>query len=134
VLAQACAIARSPGHTVLAPDLPGHGEDKTPAAAVTLESYAHAICELSGAQTEPVILVGHSMGGVAITQAAENCPDSVAALVYLCAFLPRNGDSLATWASQDRESMVNPSNNGAADGGERRVQGRLHTRSFLFAM
>jgi hypothetical protein len=27
----------------------------------------------------------------------------------MCAFLPRNGDSLMTWAAQDKESMVNPS-------------------------
>lgn len=97
------------GHTVLAPDLPGHGEDKTPTAAVTLKSYADRVCEVAGAQTEPVILAGHSMGGVVITQAAENCPDRVAAMVYVTAFLPRNRDSLATWARQDRESMVNPS-------------------------
>jgi pimeloyl-ACP methyl ester carboxylesterase len=49
------------------------------------------------------------MGGIAITQAAENCPKRICALVYLCAFLPGNGDSLMTWASRDRESLVNPS-------------------------
>ena len=97
------------GHRVLAPDLPGHGEDKTDPATVTLESYTKCICEIVGRQTKPVILVGHSMGGVAITQAAENCPDRVGALIYLCAFLPRNGESLMTWASQDHESMVNAS-------------------------
>jgi pimeloyl-ACP methyl ester carboxylesterase len=77
---------------------------------VTLESYTDRICEIAGAQSEPVILVGHSMGGIAITQAAEDCPDKIRALVYLCAFLPRSGDSLTTWASQDSESKVNPSN------------------------
>ena len=49
------------------------------------------------------------MGGVAITQAGENCPGNIRALVYLCAFLPRNGDSLATWAGLDPGTMVNPS-------------------------
>jgi pimeloyl-ACP methyl ester carboxylesterase len=48
------------------------------------------------------------MGGVVISEAAERCPEQVAALAYVCAFLPRNGDSLLTWASQDLESMVNP--------------------------
>jgi pimeloyl-ACP methyl ester carboxylesterase len=96
-------------HRVLAPDLPGHGDDKTPTSSVTLESYAGRICEIARAQAEPVILVGHSMGGIAITQAAENCPERIGALVYLTAFLPQNGESLMTWASQDRESMVNPS-------------------------
>lgn len=96
------------GHRVLAPDLPSHGEDRTATATVTLESYTDRICEIASAQAEPVILAGHSMGGVAITQAAENCHKQIGALVYVCAFLPRNGDSLVTWASQDRASMVNP--------------------------
>ena len=96
------------GHRVLAPDLPGHGADKTAAATVTLAHYADRICEIVSGQTEPVIVAGHSMGGIAITQAAENCPKNIRALVYLCAFLPRAGDSLMTWASQDQESLVNP--------------------------
>ena len=102
-------LLEAKGHRVLAPDLPGHGEDITATATVTLKSYTDRVCEIATAQTEPVILVGHSMGGVAITQAAENCPKQIAALVYVCAFLPRNGDSLMTWASQDQASMVNPS-------------------------
>lgn len=102
-------LLEAKGHTVSAPDLPGHGDDKADTANVTLQSYTDCICKLICAQTGPVILVGHSMGGIAITQAAENCPEQVEALVYLCAFLPRNEESLMTWASQDHESMVNPS-------------------------
>jgi pimeloyl-ACP methyl ester carboxylesterase len=101
-------LLEAKGHRALAPDLPGHGDDRTPAASVTLKNYVTRICEVAAAQSEPVILVGHSLGGVAITQAAENCPAKIAALVYTCAFLPRNGDSLMTWARQDPESMVNP--------------------------
>ncbi len=97
------------GHRVFTPDLPGHGDDKTPLGDVTLRSYTDRICEIAGAQNERVILAGHSMGGAAITQAAENCPQNIAALVYVCAFLPRNGDSLITWASQDRDTRVNAS-------------------------
>jgi pimeloyl-ACP methyl ester carboxylesterase len=100
-------LLKAKGHKVLAPDLPGHGDDKTPTATVTLRSYTDRICEIAGAQAEPVILAGHSMGGVAITQAGEYCPNQIRALVYLCAFLPRSGDTLLTWASQDQKSMVN---------------------------
>ncbi|MGB6192488.1 MAG: alpha/beta fold hydrolase [Terracidiphilus sp.] len=101
-------LLESKGHTVVAPDLPGHGDDRTPPATVTLADYADRICAVARAQKEPVILLGHSMGGVAITQVAEDCPESVRALVYTCAFLPRNGDSLAAWAQQDAESLVGP--------------------------
>jgi pimeloyl-ACP methyl ester carboxylesterase len=102
-------LLEAEGHRVFAPDLPGHGDDTTEMAAVTLDSYTDRICQIVCAQTEPVILVGHSMGGVAITQAAENCHQRIAALVYLSGFLPCNGQSLLTWASQDQDSMVNPS-------------------------
>jgi len=102
-------LLEAKGHRVLAPDLPGHGDDKTASVTVTLKSYTDRIGEIASAQAEPVIMAGHSMGGMAITQAAEYCPKQIAALVYVCAFLPRNGDSLMTWASQDQASMVNPS-------------------------
>ncbi|MET8655149.1 alpha/beta fold hydrolase [Nocardia aurea] len=40
----------------------------------------------------PVILVGHSYGGMVITEAAADS-DKVAALVYVCAFAPEHGES-----------------------------------------
>ena len=96
------------GHQVIAPDLPAHGQDKTLVAEVTLQGYAERICEVLDEQSEPVVLVGHSMGGVAITQAAEYRPDKIGHLVYLAAFLPRNGESLLQLAQQDAESLVLP--------------------------
>jgi pimeloyl-ACP methyl ester carboxylesterase len=41
---------------------------------------------------KPVVLVGHSYGGMVITQASAG-NDSVAALVYVCAFAPEQGES-----------------------------------------
>ena len=101
-------LLESQGHTVVTPDLQSHGGDPTPPGTVTLAHYADRTCEVAGAQSEPVILVGHSLGGVVITQAAENCPGNVKSLVYLCAFLPRNGESLGTWAQKDSASLVTP--------------------------
>jgi pimeloyl-ACP methyl ester carboxylesterase len=102
------ALLEAEGHRVVAPDLPGHGSDQTPLSEVTLQGYADRICELLATEAEPVILVGHSMGGMAITQAAEACPERIQALVYLCAFLPSNGESLQYWAEQMGESLVAP--------------------------
>ena len=61
------------GHTVQAFDLPGAGDDPTPAAEVTLDAYADRVCEVL-AQGPPAVLVGHSMGGVVVTQAAARSP------------------------------------------------------------
>jgi pimeloyl-ACP methyl ester carboxylesterase len=82
------------GHRVQAPDLPGSGQDATPVEDVTLDAYAARVCETLAADDEPAVLVGHSMGGVVITQAAARCPDRVSRLVYVAAFLPRHGQSL----------------------------------------
>jgi pimeloyl-ACP methyl ester carboxylesterase len=82
------------GHTVEAIDLPGGGADETPVADVTLESCAARVGDVLARRPEPAVLVGHSMGGVVITQATGNWPDRVASLVFVCAFMPANGQSL----------------------------------------
>jgi pimeloyl-ACP methyl ester carboxylesterase len=46
------------------------------------------------AQSEPVILVGHSYGGAVITEAGMQ--PNVAALVYIAAFVPDKGESVNT--------------------------------------
>lgn len=95
------------GHTVIAPDLPSHGRDKTPVAAVTLQSYVETVCDILDAQREPVVLVGHSMGGGIITQTAEYRPDKIKTLVYLTALLPANGESMGTVLRSNTESALN---------------------------
>lgn len=80
------------GHSARAIDLPGHGGDLTPIPEITLESYAAAILD---AIDTPVTLVGHSMGGFPITLAAERAPGKISRLVYLCAYAPKPGLSLA---------------------------------------
>ena len=88
------AALRARGHEAEAVDLPGSGDDRTPLAEVTLELYAERVCRALRASAEPAVLVGHSMGGVVVTQAAARCPEAIAALVYVAAFVPGNGQSL----------------------------------------
>lgn len=94
---------RAQGHAVRTPDLPAHGEDETPVGKVSLGSYAETICQVFDALDGPAILVGHSSGGITITQAAEHRPDKIEALVYLAAYLPRNGQSLMELVESDPE-------------------------------
>ncbi|UFH57590.1 alpha/beta fold hydrolase [Spirosoma sp. KNUC1025] len=89
------------GNRVVAIDLPGHGEDKTSPATVTLDEYTKQIVQTANAQTGPVILVGHSMAGVVIAQAAEVLgKEKVAKLVFLDAFMPKNGESVLALAAK----------------------------------
>ena len=80
------------GHVVRALDLPGHGQDRSRPEDVTLDHYAKAIVDQLD---RPTVLVGHSMGGFPIARAAELACDMVEKLVFVCAYLPRHGMSLA---------------------------------------
>ncbi len=85
------------GHSVETFDLPAQGKDSTPKEAVTMQAYADRTVEQLRSSPEPAVLVGHSMGGMVVTQAADDfvaAGGELAQVIYLTAFLPRNGQSL----------------------------------------
>jgi len=88
-----CPLLEAEGHTVIAPDMPGHGADDILISEQNLEKYARAVEALITPLEEPVILVGHSFGGMIISQAACYVPNKIKKLVYISAFLPQNGQS-----------------------------------------
>jgi len=96
------------GHDVVAPDLPAHGVDTTPPDEVTFDDYVSRICSAVDDADEPVVLVGHSMGGHAVTQAAERRSDAIDTLVYLAAFLPADSQSLTDLDLSGHDSRVPP--------------------------
>ena len=100
---------RELGHRVEAPDLPSHGRDRTPISSVSLELYVDRVCQVIGATSEPVILVGHSLGGLVISQVAERMPKKILKLVYLCAFLLEDGQTVNEIVSADTGSLLQES-------------------------
>jgi pimeloyl-ACP methyl ester carboxylesterase len=101
-------LLKEEGHTVLTPDLPGHGEDRTPVGEITLKKYVESVVEQLDLQPEPVILVGHSMGGLVVSEVAEQRPAKIESLVYVCAFLLRDGETLGGVAERDEKALVMP--------------------------
>lgn len=92
-------IMTDKGYKVTAIDLPGHGNDTTNANSVTFADYVKKVTETANKVEGEVILVGHSMGGTVISQAAEVLGKTkVYKLIYLDAFLPRNGESVSSLA------------------------------------
>ena len=93
-LEPAAAHIRRLGHTVHCPTLTGNrpGDDRSRIglmdAARSLESFLKDH-DLSG-----VRLVGHSYGGMVISQLMDLAPERVARLVYVNAFVPNPGESL----------------------------------------
>jgi pimeloyl-ACP methyl ester carboxylesterase len=108
-------LLQEEGHKVITPDLPGHGSDRTPISTVSLQAYTDCVCHILDEQSEPVILVGHSMGGVVISQAAECRPEKINTLVYLAAYLLRNGESVYQVAEADQQSLIIPNAIPSAD-------------------
>lgn len=96
------------GHRVLAPDLPGHGDDPTPWTAISLDSYVRRTLDVLDAVREPVILVGHSSGGVTVAQVSERRPEQVDVAVYVAAYLPAHGQSVLDLGGGDREGLIVP--------------------------
>jgi pimeloyl-ACP methyl ester carboxylesterase len=115
-------ILAARGHDGFAIDLPGAGVNSTNPRCYVLPSSAAAFAaELSPSRTieqsqrtiavidrvrqikdlsqSPIILVGHSLGGVTATTVAESVPDEIHAVVYLAAFMVPPGLAVG-WVHQ----------------------------------
>ena len=70
---------------------------------VNLESHVAETVELVRATAaEQVVLVGHSYAGSVITGVADEIPERIAALLYLDAFVPADGDSCWTMTNDEQ--------------------------------
>src|SRR5215510_82089 len=64
-------VMKKKGCKVVAIDLPGHGKDTTNPEQVTFKMYVERVKQVANNIPGQVILVGHSMAGTVISQAAE---------------------------------------------------------------
>jgi pimeloyl-ACP methyl ester carboxylesterase len=106
------------GHVVRALDLPGAGRnakaprayglrpidlaafaiEPSPNAGVSQQDRTRAVValidEVVGNEDRPIVLCGHSLGGLTLTAVTEAMPERVSAVVYLAAFLLPPGMTL----------------------------------------
>jgi pimeloyl-ACP methyl ester carboxylesterase len=76
------ALART--HTVIAPDLPGHGESDPPAGDYSLGAHASAVRDLLlSLGHRRASMVGHSLGGGVALQMAYQFPDRTDRLILI---------------------------------------------------
>ena len=102
-------LLRDAGHEVFAPTLTGLGErSHLLSPAIDLDTHMRDVTAmLEYEELSDVILVGHSYGGMVITAAAHAAARRLAHLVYLDAFLPRDGECLLDFFSpQAREATL----------------------------
>ncbi len=84
------------GHELFTPCYTGIGERAHLARPdIDLETHiADVLGVLECEDLRSVILLGHSYGGMVATGVADRAPSRIARLVYLDAFVPRNGQSV----------------------------------------
>ncbi|MFM9840572.1 MAG: alpha/beta fold hydrolase [Cyclobacteriaceae bacterium] len=93
---------------VVVVNLPAHGADNTYGAGIGLNDYVKTVTEAINQQPGKVILVGHSMAGEVISQVAENIPARIEKLIYVSAYLPKNGESVIDLSKKDNTSKTGP--------------------------
>jgi pimeloyl-ACP methyl ester carboxylesterase len=89
-------LLRSAGHEVFTPSYTGLGERTHLASPdVTLETHIQDVVNvLFYEDLTDVILIGHSYGGMVATGVADQVSERIRKVVYLDAFVPRDGQSL----------------------------------------
>jgi pimeloyl-ACP methyl ester carboxylesterase len=96
-------LLRGAGHEVFTPTLTGLGERVHLASPeIGLETHILDVVNLMRFEDlSDVILVGHSYSGMVVEGAADRAPERVANVVYLDAFIPQDGQSLADYVGHD---------------------------------
>ncbi len=101
------------GHGVFTPTLTGLGERAHLASPdVDLQTHiADILGVLHAEDLSDVVLVGHSYGGMVVTGVADRARERLARLVYLDAFVPKDGQSLFDLTGEaDRARRIEAAN------------------------
>lgn len=94
-------LLKAKEYKVIALDLPGSGNDTAKLKNNTLDDDVKAVMDAAHAESGKIILLGHSSGGIIISQAAELLGiDKIDKLIYLDAFLPQSGESVFSIAEK----------------------------------
>lgn len=96
------------GHSVFTPTLTGIGErSHLSAPGVDLHTHTMDVSNLiRWEELEDFVLCGHSYGGMVVTGVADQMPERIRALVYLDAFVPDDGESLAKFAPIADDQLI----------------------------
>jgi len=101
-------LLRARGHELCTPTHTGLGE-RAHLASPDIDLETHIADILGVLQAEDlvnVILIGHSYGGMVATGVADRARERIAALVYVDAFAPKDGDSVFSLTPDRRTAMI----------------------------
>jgi pimeloyl-ACP methyl ester carboxylesterase len=97
------------GMTTRAVELPSCVSDPGAFGEAMADMYADAdaVRATLGEEDEPVVLVGHSYGGMVITDAASG-QENVKHLVYVTSVMPEHGETLASFGGSELGPWMDP--------------------------
>lgn len=104
------------GNKVVLVELLGHGNDQTPVSEITFDGYVKQVTDVIDSLNTPVVLVGHSLGGAIVTQAATKLPQKIEKLIYVAGFIPESGSSVFDYSAMDSETLIPSALEFSADG------------------
>jgi pimeloyl-ACP methyl ester carboxylesterase len=95
------------GHRLVTPTYTGLGERQHLAnPSIDLETHIQDILNVIKYQDlRDIVLIGHSYGGMVATGVADRAHDRIAQLIYLDAFVPKDGQSLFDINEPGRQHM-----------------------------
>jgi pimeloyl-ACP methyl ester carboxylesterase len=96
------------GHRLVTPSYTGLGEREHLAnPSIDLETHIQDILNvIKYEDLRDIVLIGHSYGGMVATGVADRVRDRIAQLIYLDAFLPRDGQSLFDINESGRQRIL----------------------------
>ena len=100
-------LMQAAGYRLVTPSYTGLGERAHLAnPSIDLESHiADILNVIKYEDLRDIVLLGHSYGGMVATGVADRARDRIAQLIYLDAFVPRNGQSLFDLNETGRQPM-----------------------------
>ena len=106
--ARLAQLLRTQGHDVFTPSMTGIGERAHLASPdVNLSLHTEDILQvIEYERLSDFVLVGHSYGGMVVTGVADRVPERIRSLVYLDAFVPRDGQSLLDLARPEMREKI----------------------------
>jgi pimeloyl-ACP methyl ester carboxylesterase len=95
-------LLQAKGHKVFTPTLTGLGErSHLLRSGINVSTHVTDVVNvIKWERLDDVVLCGHSYGGLVVSGVAEQIAGKIGSIVFLDAFLPDNGDSMATLTSQ----------------------------------
>ena len=92
---------RSQGHAVFTPTLTGIGERAHLVRPdINLSTHIADVANVvAWEELDNIVLCGHSYGGMVISGVSEVCASKIRSIVFLDAFLPRNGEAVVDLTS-----------------------------------